>query len=180
MILKHKQYLTHSFIALIVAFSLTACGGSSNNGGGEGGNVEAAANFPYLGLWTGTWTNTTFGSSGSVSVNIVDNGNGTVAVTVDLGGFVGGILDPEPRTDNVAIRADGSVDYSGTQDMLGTLNVTVSDTGQIEISTPNITTTGFNSFTVSGTATNTTATLTTNVVFSNGSSASGTVNASKN
>ena len=178
--MKNIKSLACGLAILFAVTILSSCGGSSNNGGGMAGSTEAATNFAYLGLWTGTWTNTTFGSSGSVSVNIVDNGNGTVAVTVDLGGFVGGLMDPDPRTDNVTINADGSANYSEIQDMLGELNVTLSDNGQLNISTPNIPTTGFDSFTTSGTVSATSVALTTNVIFTGGGSASGTVNATKN
>lgn len=174
-----KKYLIFAFTALVITVSLPSCGGSSSNGGGSDGSVDAAANFAYLGLWTGTWTNTSFGSTGSVSVNIVDNGNGTVAVTVDLGGFVGGILDPDPRTDNVTINADGSASYSSTQDMLGELNITVSSSGELQISTPDIPTTGFDSFTIGGNVTNTSASLSGTVIFTGGGSASAVVNATK-
>ena len=169
------------FSVFVFTILLTSCGGSSSNsGGGGGGSVEAAANFAYLGTWTGRWTNTTFGSSGSVLVEIIDNGDGTLTVTVDLGGFVGGLIDPDPESDIVSVNADGSVNYNGSHDMLGELNVSVSGDGQLEIDTPNIVTSGFDDFSVTGTVTETMANLSTSVNFTGGGSATGTVTATKN
>jgi hypothetical protein len=50
-------------IAVVCAITITlaSCGGSSSNGGGMQGSEDAASTFPYLGTWTGEWTNTTFG-----------------------------------------------------------------------------------------------------------------------
>lgn len=55
--------------------------------------VEAFLDL-YAGAWSGTWTNTTFGSTGEVAaiLEIVDDGR--LALTVDLGGAVFGQEDP--------------------------------------------------------------------------------------
>jgi len=178
--MKAGKWVIGGFFVLLCSVGIVACGGSSNSGGGASGSVNAASNFIGLGTWTGEWTNTTFGSRGGLTVTISDNGNGTVAVTVDLDGFVGGILDPEPRTENVTVESDGSVNFSGTADMLGQLEVTLSAAGQLTISTPDIPTAGFDDFSASGSVTSTTASLDTSVNFTNGTSAVGTVTASNN
>jgi len=178
--LRSFRLLLKSLIIIGCAAMLINCGGGSSSGGGGGGDADAAANFKFLGTWTGQWTNATFGSSGSVEVEITDNGDGTVTVTVDLGGMVGGMIDPDPRSDIVTINSDGSASYSANQDMLGTLNIELSENGQLTIETPDIPTAGFSSLTVEGTVTETNANLTTDVVFSNNTTATGTVTASKN
>ena len=46
------------------------------------------------GEWSGSWTNTTFGSTGPTSAIMEVLDDGTIAVTIDLGGFVFGQGDP--------------------------------------------------------------------------------------
>ncbi|MFQ5554151.1 MAG: hypothetical protein ACE5GC_02115 [Acidimicrobiia bacterium] len=62
----------------------------------EAVNPLIAAIEGFVGAWTGTWSNTTFGSSGSADfdLEIVEDG---VIVSMDLGGGVFGQGDPAPE-----------------------------------------------------------------------------------
>ena len=51
----------------------------------------------FAGEWTGTWTNTTFGSTGPTEASVEVMDDGSIIVTIDLGGFVFGQGDPEPE-----------------------------------------------------------------------------------
>lgn len=59
-----------------------------------------AAAIAYVGSYEGEWNNTTFGSSGSIEVTIVEANTeaGFVLVQIDLGGNVFGAADPDPFT----------------------------------------------------------------------------------
>lgn len=52
----------------------------------------------FAGAWEGEWTNLTFGSSGSAEAIVTVHEDGTLNVTVDLGGSVFGMGDPNPLT----------------------------------------------------------------------------------
>ena len=62
----------------------------------EAVNPLLAAIEGFVGMWTGTWTNTTFGSSGSAEfdLELVEDG---IIVSMDLGGGVFGQSDPAPE-----------------------------------------------------------------------------------
>ena len=64
----------------------------------SGPDAFIAAAVDFVGTYEGTWNNTTFGSSGSISINILEaNTNaGFVLIETDLGGNVFGGEDPEP------------------------------------------------------------------------------------
>ena len=132
------------------------------------------------GDWRGTWTNTTFSSNGGILLSILDNGNGTLDITVDLGGFVGGLMDPPAHTITANINPDGSGAFSGAVagTMIGPVNINLANNGALSISLPNIMLPGFASFSASGVMTASSMSLNYTVNFTMGS-ASGTANATK-
>ena len=46
------------------------------------------------GTWTGSWNNTTFMSTGSISLTLAITGSNNVTATLDLGGIIFGLMDP--------------------------------------------------------------------------------------
>jgi hypothetical protein len=79
------------------------------------------------GRYAGTWTNTTFGSTGSAAIDVkLDRTAFTVAVTVTLGGNVFGAPAPAPETFTFPITATG-VSFTGKSKTFGDLAVTMKD-----------------------------------------------------
>ena len=64
----------------------------------SGPDAFVAAAVDFVGAYEGTWNNTTFGSTGSISIEVleVNTGAGFVLVEIDLGGNVFGGEDPDP------------------------------------------------------------------------------------
>ena len=56
--------------------------GGSSSSGDDGGSADSMS--AYVGNWLGTWENTTFGSSGALSLAIVQKSGSTYEVTVDV------------------------------------------------------------------------------------------------
>jgi hypothetical protein len=137
---------------LLTLVVLTACGGSAdqanpeamNNMPEDSGSAEeteptdppAPTETPeptmapgyemamqYSGTWEGTWKNTTFGSEGPITITGTVYQDGTVTMEVDVGGFVFGLIDPDPQT------------YTGTYDANGVLFSILDDPifGQLEV-----------------------------------------------
>jgi hypothetical protein len=174
-----NKVVTLFFSSLLVSnvFLLSGCGSSSS---GSGTGVPSGSGL--IGTWTGTWTNTTFMSSGDLLITVVDNGNDTYDVTVDLDGTVGGQPDPDAQTVTVAVASDGSVSFDGNVDVMGTpgqLIFTVSSTGDLSISMPSIPIMTFDSFTATGNISSGSGSLNYTVNFSPTGSASGTASATK-
>ncbi|MBI5852595.1 MAG: hypothetical protein HZB39_16400 [Planctomycetes bacterium] len=79
----------------------------------------------FLGTWAGTWTNTTFSSTGAANVVVAQNGS-DLTFTVDLDGNVFGGANPAAEvftaifdTSRVSLGATTSAVYG---DLTGTLN----------------------------------------------------------
>ena len=88
-----------------------------------------AAALELVGDYGGDWENTTFGSVGSVAASIaVDTGAGTMSVTVDLGGLVFGLSDPNPETIVIDLRSLFPLRF--TSELLGEATLFISDDRQ--------------------------------------------------
>lgn len=173
-----NKVVTLFFSSLLVSgiFLLNACGSSSSSSG----NVPSGSGL--IGTWPGSWTNTTFASSGDLTVTVADNGNGTYDVTVDLDGTVGNMLDPDAQTVTAIVANDGSISFSGNVDVMGTpaqLDFSVSSSGDLSISMPSIPIMTFDSFTATGNISSGSGSLNYTVNFSPTGSASGTASATK-
>lgn len=92
----------------------------------------------FEGDWTGSWHNTTYGSTGSADMTVIVNDDGTFDITVDLGGQVFGIGDPPPipfsgsYSDN-----DGEVSVLDDPTM-GSLSFEIDDEGQLSGGSDNL------------------------------------------
>lgn len=79
------------------------------------------------GRYAGTWTNTTFGSTGTAAIDVkVDRTAFTVAMTLTLGGNVFGAPAPAPETFTFPITLAG-VSFTGKSKTFGDLSVTMKD-----------------------------------------------------
>ena len=84
------------------------------------------------GRYTGTWNNTTFGSSGPITLEVkVDRAAGTVSFTLTLGGNVFGAPAPPPET--YTIKPDAAqlsqLTYTGRSAIFGDVTATATMTG---------------------------------------------------
>jgi hypothetical protein len=78
----------------------------------------------FEGTYTGTWTNQTYGSTGSINVVVkLDRVAGTVSVTLTLGGEVFGSPAPAPETITYKPTGALTLDYSGHSVIFGDVTV---------------------------------------------------------
>lgn len=67
---------------------------------------------PYEGTYSGTWINETFGSTGTVSIDVgIDRVTGSIQLALTLGGNVFGNPTPKPETITATI-GDGSLEFT--------------------------------------------------------------------
>lgn len=121
---------------------------ASCGGGGTAGPVATAKPTPtavptptpsfdvtvlaqaFAGVYSGTWTNTTFGSSGPVTANIkVDAPTKTITAVVTIGGNVFGGPPPPPETFTGSIADLTSLTFSGHSATFGDFIVNATGTG---------------------------------------------------
>jgi hypothetical protein len=105
--------------------------------------------------WTGTWevTNGTTALDGDISLDIQPVNEETYAITLDLGGSIGGIVDPSPQTVTVPVGPDGSLAFSGNIDLGGQnalLTFSLAAGGQVAFAINSIPQQAFNSIQASG------------------------------
>lgn len=129
------------------------------------------------GRYAGTWTNTTFGSTGSAAIDVkIDRTAFTVAVTLTLGGNVFGAPAPAPETFTFPITT-GGVSFTGKSKTFGDLAVTMKD-GKATFKGDNV---SARVKTIEGTGTYGSGAIALNytVTLSDGTKAQGTVNLKK-
>ncbi|MEJ2012872.1 MAG: hypothetical protein P8X64_11710 [Anaerolineales bacterium] len=133
----------------------------------------------FAGTWSGSWTNTTFGSTGDLTATIEVNPDGTATFTFDPGGFVFGAFDPPEITFQGTYDASGvTIDLPGDE-VFGDVTVTFNPDGTFEMVGDIIPTAGIARVEASGTFTDTTMDGTYTVFFDNESLAEGTVTMTK-
>lgn len=88
-----KRTLALSILTLSAAWAMTGCGGGSTS--------ATFTPSPYSGVWSGTWTSSGFGGSGTANVTITPAGVITGTTTHTASGSVG--------TVNGTISNDGTV-----------------------------------------------------------------------
>ncbi len=107
-----------------------------------------------LGQWTGTWMNTTFGSSGSIDADATEVAANRINVMVDLGGFVFGFVDPPPFTLDCLLNPDGTASCAVASQQLGQVDVMFNPDGSVTGSMTSIPVPGIGSMDFSGTIAN--------------------------
>lgn len=124
--------------------------------------------------FTGTWTNTTFGSTGNATFDVKVNASAaTLAITITLTGNVFGAPAPAPESFTIPISATGAT-YTGKSKTFGDVTATLKD-GTITFKGENVP--GGRVKTIDGTGTYATTAITMNysVGLTDGSNAKGTV-----
>lgn len=119
-------------LSSLLAVSLLGCDSS----GGTAVLMFDSANFN--GTYTGTWTNTTFASTGAASVTISEN-SGMLSVAVDLDGNVFGGANPASETFMATINTnDATIGTAVTSTVYGDVTATLGGNGTLTISGINI------------------------------------------
>jgi hypothetical protein len=94
-------------------------------------NTQQFEATDFEGTYTGSWENTTFGSSGGASVEIaVDTAAETIDFTLDLDGSVFGSSDPPAEMFSGGYDVHGFA-VSGTSQTFGSLSITVNALGDL-------------------------------------------------
>lgn len=124
--------------------------------------ATTAAESPYYddykavaGDFSGSWQNLTFGTSGDTTTSVEIDPDGRAAFTLDLGGFVFGLLDPAAKTYESTYDESGVVFTAEDDDLFGDLTITIvsngNDTAQITFTGVDVPVAGIDSITADGT-----------------------------
>jgi hypothetical protein len=133
----------------------------------------------FIGNWSGQWTNTTFGTSGTATMTFnADTVAETYQITADLNGSVFGQPDPEPLSFNGPYSATGSTVIT-IPSPFGNAQVTITQTGQITGSVTSVTIGNITRLDFSGTATSSTIVINYTVTFNGGATATGVLTLNK-
>lgn len=133
----------------------------------------------FAGEWSGSWENTTFGSSGDAHASIDVQPDGTATFTVDLDGMVFGMLDPDPMTYEGTYNADGATFEAPGDPLFGDLTIFVVPGGEVTINGELVPIEGIASLSASGNISEDTIELEYTVVFTGGGEAMGVLNLTK-
>jgi hypothetical protein len=99
----------------------------------------------FAGTWTGQWTNTTFNSNGTLSMDIVvDAEADTFAATVDWGGNVFGSADPDPYMVSGPYSGSG-VSLQYTSPLEGTATLSIDAAYNMSVTAPAVPNAGIDS-----------------------------------
>lgn len=116
----------------------------------EDGVAPGYETFASLeGTWPGSWQNTTFGSEGEISVSVEVKEEGTATMTLDIGGAVFGLVDPDPMRLSGYYTAN-LMTFTGSSDLFGNFMATVDRDGTIALSAPEASAPGIASLVVNG------------------------------
>ncbi|MGE3171053.1 MAG: hypothetical protein AB7O97_00415 [Planctomycetota bacterium] len=157
----------------LLTLGLSACGGGG--GGGGGGGPFVAAN--QLGTWSGTWNNTTFSSTGPVTMTVTQAGD-TYTIAFDMGGNVFGGADPALESFTATVSATGATLTPTTSAVYGDLTGSLGGGGTLTISGQNITG-AVDRFAFTGTWSATQVTGNVTITFDDTSTAAGTATLTK-
>lgn len=101
------------------------------------------------GEYQGTWTNSTFGTKGSVEARLALPQDGTATFSVDVGGLVFGLVDPEPKTFSGVYNVQ-EVYFSANDELFGNFVVSIKPSGELTMQAPNVSAPGIDRFEVNG------------------------------
>ena len=172
------------FAVVVALLAVVACGGSSSAAAKSptpspspsphaSPSLDTLALFSsFEGTYTGTWTNQTYGSTGSITAVIkLDHSAGTITATLTLGGNVFGAAAPAPET--VTFKPTGaiSLDITGHSATFGDVAVSFAPAASgatISFKAANVPSPRVSTLTVGGTITGTTMSMTYTVGFRDG------------
>lgn len=132
------------------------------------------------GTFTGQWQNLTFGTSGDVTTVVEIDEDGRAAFTIDLGGLVFGLIDPDPKTYESTYDATGVVFTAQDDDLFGDLTITITvndnDTANVVFTSTDNPNTGISGLNADGTLYADALDLDYQIIFSDESTADGIMN----
>lgn len=135
---------------------------------------------PFAGTYNGTWTNTTFGSTGSgQAIVTVNGGASTATVTASATGNVLGQGGGAAPGLQAGAYTGAGANFAGVLPVMGTVTATINAAGQITASAINIPGGGITRWDATGTITATTIQMTFTVTFTVGAPATGTITLTK-
>jgi len=145
--------------------------------GGPSPELLAASGF-LAGDWTGMWTNTTYGSTGPIDVGVeVNTDAGFLIATVDLGGSVFGLGDPDPEIVEIDFFVDRPWPLSSA--LLGEFTFDIANDGSVRLEAPDVPGDGIASMTIEGRLGATGVSGTYRIEFEGGGGADGTFEVTK-
>lgn len=134
----------------------------------------------YAGTWSGSWTNNTFGSTGSITGQLAVARNGTAQLVLDAGGFVFGLIDPAAKTFSGTYNED-AMTFTGTgDDVFGNLSMTFAASGSVTVSGLDVPASSIDTLTANGTVTATNLNVNYTLTFGGLTYAEGTISLVKN
>ena len=105
------------------------CGGGSKTINVPPGNTFQPTVYP--GDWTGTWNNTTYGTTGSAKLTFTnDSGLSKLTIRHELGGNVLGSGAPAPETFEGTYTTSG-ITMTGTSTRFGAMTLTIASDGRL-------------------------------------------------
>jgi hypothetical protein len=132
------------------------------------------------GNWNGTWRNTTFGSTGTVTAVVSgDTVAQTARITLDVNGNVFGAGDPAAETFNGTYTPGQGATITQTSARFGNVSLTFTAGGTFTGTCTNVPVAGISRFDFTGSMTTSTANLTYTVTFTSGATAVGTATLTK-
>ena len=87
----------------------------------------------WAGDWEGSWTNTTFGSTGPIAASIMFEPDGTGTFAFDAGGFIFGAVDPPEVVLDATFDASGVMIELPGNEIFGDVMVTIKPDGTFEM-----------------------------------------------
>jgi hypothetical protein len=150
--------------------SVTLSGATTTNIAMTPSNVAKGA-----GNWSGTWRNTAFASTGTITMVVsADTVAQTVTVVLDVNGNVFGGADPPSETLNGTYSPTTGGSFSGRSAVFGNVTMTVSPSGQISGSATQVPPSFVSRLDFTGTATTSQINISYTVTFTAGGTANGT------
>ncbi|HED12903.1 MAG TPA: hypothetical protein ENI62_04495 [Gammaproteobacteria bacterium] len=164
------------FIPIVVIFLLGGCGGGGSSSGADSNSRNIATTVAAAdGPWAGNWTNVSFSTTGTVSLDVTDiPGAETVTLTLDLNGSVFGRGDPAPII--LIATYPGDVAQGVAHTALGIVSMTLTADGDISGTMTSVPVAGIDSVHYSGTVTSGAVNIAYSIVFTDGTTANGTLN----
>lgn len=121
---------------------------ASSDDDGDAPGYEDVARL--AGAHSGSWTNTTFGSQGNITIDLTVNPDGTAQMTLDVDGIVFGLLDPDPLVIGGTYDAR-AITFTGESDLFGPFTMRVGTDNSISMDAPSVAAVGIDRLEVRGT-----------------------------
>ncbi len=162
-------------LPIAAIFLLWGCSGGSSSGTDNNAQDIATTVSAADGPWAGNWTNFSFSTTGTVALDVTDiPGAKTVTLTLDLNGSVFGGSDPAPVI--IIATYSGTVAQGVAHTAFGIVSMTLTADGNISGTITSLPVPGIDSVHYSGTVTSGAVNIGYSIVFTDGTTASGSLN----